>query len=159
MLINKIMTIVVVLIVFSASALGAADGMEETSDYITGGAKIFGLIMVILINAIWLVFPMGLGYISYGYFKRKSEQAQEDLGVKAGLAVFFSFIIGALGAYYIVGSIGKSAMSDGGTTTYTLKDGNEFMISNFIGSIIDAFAEDLNPGTTGTDTTAAQTTN
>ncbi|CAA6806823.1 MAG: Unknown protein [uncultured Sulfurovum sp.] len=130
--------IILLFFIFSIAIFAADTGMQDTEDYISGGAKIAGLIMIVLINALWVIFPLGLGYISYSYFKRKSEQSQEDLGIKAGLAVFFSFIVGGLGAYYVVGSVGKYAGKKD-----TLSAGNDYIVSKFLGSVVKSFSTSL----------------
>ncbi|HHO42401.1 MAG TPA: hypothetical protein ENN12_03475 [Epsilonproteobacteria bacterium] len=128
------------LLLSTSIASAAADaGMQETSDYVVGAASIAGLIFIIAINLLWIIFPAGTGYMTYSYFKRKSEQSQEDNGLKAGVGVFFSVLVGFMAAYFIVGSIGKAA-SDG---AHTLADGNKYVVKSFLGAMIDKFDSQL----------------
>lgn len=137
--VKKVAAAAVLMVLTSASLFAAQDtGMQDTQDYIVGGAGILGLILVIIINLFWIAFPIGGGYMTYSYFKRQSLNSQEENGLKMIVTVFIVAVVGFLAAYFIVGSIGKYAGNKN-----TLSEGNKYMVSNFIGAVVQNFGDKI----------------
>jgi hypothetical protein len=110
----------------------AEDGMDKTGDFAIGAIKVFGIAMILGINMLWLIFPAGLGLLTYSYYKKKNEQsAQEDLGLKAAGGILGAVIVGFMAAYFAVGWIG---MMSGDQSDLTA--GNKFVMKEFLGKLI-----------------------
>lgn len=128
-------TLIFALILFvaaSAFANAATNPMQSTEDFATGAIRIIGIGFIVVLNAIWIIFPAGAGFLTYSYYKKKNEQsAQEDGGLKMAGSILASVVVGFMGAYFLIGSIGMAA---GGAAN--LKDGNAFIVKNFIGKLV-----------------------
>ncbi len=143
--INKLMWIIGL---FLPSWMFAIDGgLDEGMKMVASTGTLFGVIIVVVTVAIWLL-PVAFAGLVYVGQKKKAEQMHEEVGLKASILALLAGVLGAAMAFYIVGTIGKYA--EGSLTK--LEDGNGYLINKIIAPAIDQLEDNGTNTNTNTNT-------
>jgi len=123
-------------LMFAAPNNNDDTGLEGGIEMVAQTGTLFGIIIVVVAVALWLM-PIAFAGLVYTGQKKKAEQAHEEVGLKAAILALLAAVLGAALAYYVVGTIGKYA-ENGATVrpANTLEDGNKYILSKVIGNAI-----------------------
>ena len=110
----------------------AADELEDGIGMVTQTGTLFGVIIVVVAVALWMI-PIAFAGLVYSGQKKKAEQMHEEVGLKAAILALLAGVLGAALAYYVVGTIGmySSAKAD------SLGKGNGVMIQAIVGNAVN----------------------
>jgi len=108
--------------------LAADDGLDEGIGMVAKIGTLFGVLIVVVAVSLWML-PIAFATLVYTGQKKKAEQMHEEVGLKAAVLALLAGILGAMMAYYVVGTIGKFAGKEA-----TLAKGNEYIVSRVVGT-------------------------
>ena len=112
--------------------LAGAGDLDEGIGMVASTGTLFGTIIVVVAVSLWLL-PIAFAGLVYTGQKKKAEQMHEEVGLKAAILALLAGVLGAAMAFYVVGTIGKYSLPDGGSGNIGLKEGNAYLIGAVIG--------------------------
>ena len=103
-----------------------AAALDEGMQMIASTGALFGVLIVVVTVALWLL-PAAFAGLVYTGQKKKAEQMHEEVGLKAAILALLAGVLGVAMAFYVVGTIGKYA---GGVDS--LEKGNGYLIQTIV---------------------------